>query len=428
MIRVQASRSEKAYVGWPAKGKAYGGGPAKGKAYGGGPAKGETLKVALLVNSATHADRERIRGILRFAATCGRWHTFLFRDHLATQHFAKTAHWCPDGIIAERFAFEEAMRQYGRDCCRARCAVLLDSVFRLPFRCKTAVTSCNNEAVGRAAADFYMKRGYSAYAVVGTPNRRNWSEARGKAYAARLAEAGFPCSTYNPKDTRDWGDEISRLGEWLQDLPKPCALFATVDHRAKHVLDIAAETGVKVPDELAVIGVDNDDMICEFTSPSLTSINLDFEQNGFLAAKTLEKLMQGDENVADSLSFGVLGIVERLSTSDQTGTVRIVSRAREFIRLNAASDISVDDVARVVGCSPRLLQQRFHDILGHSPIVEVRNTRLELAAKILRGTQTPVDRIGDLCGFKTPSNLKAAFKVKFGMSMSAYRTSVQTAT
>lgn len=214
----------------------------------------------------------------------------------------------------------------------------------------------------------------------------------------------------------------------MRDLPKPCALFATVDHRAKHVLDIAAEIGVKVPDELAVIGVDNDDMICEFTSPSLTSINLDFEQNGFLAAKALEKLMRGDENVADSLSFGVLGIVERLSTSDQSGTARIVSRAREFIRLNAASDISVDDVARVVGCSPRLLQQRFHDILGHSPIAEVRNARLDLAAKLLRGTQTPIDRIGDLCGFKTLSNFKAAFKSRFGMSMSAYRTSVQTAT
>ncbi len=119
----------------------------------------QPFRVALLVNSATTADRERIRGILRFAATRGRWHTFLFRDHLANLHFVKTGRWCLDGMIAERFAFEDVMRQYGRDFCRARCAVLLDSVFRLPFRCRQAVTRCDNASVGCFVAEFFLKRG-----------------------------------------------------------------------------------------------------------------------------------------------------------------------------------------------------------------------------------------------------------------------------
>ena len=383
----------------------------------------QPFRVALLVNSATTADRERIRGILRFAATRGRWHTFLFRDHLANLHFVKTGRWCLDGMIAERFAFEDVMRQYGRDFCRARCAVLLDSVFRLPFRCRQAVTRCDNASVGCFVAEFFLKRGYASYAVVGTPNRRAWSDERCKAFAARLAHDGIACDAYRVEYGEDWRDETARLGAWLCGLPKPCALFAVVDHRAKHVLDIAAEAGVKVPDELAVLGVDNDDMICEFTSPTLSSVCLDFEQSGFQAAEKLDRMMQGGGPRGPELCFGVRGVVERLSTAGMSGSMRIVSRAREFIRQNAASDLSLGDVARVAGCSPRLLQLKFRAVLGRSPVDEIRNVRLELAAKMLRGTQTPIDRIGDFCGFRTLSNLKSAFKEKFGMSMSAYRTS-----
>ena len=379
------------------------------------------FRVALLINSATTADRERIRGILRFAVTRGHWQTFLFRDHLANRHFAKTAHWCPDGIIAERFAFDEAMQQYGHDCCRARCAILLDTDFKLPFRCRQAVTRCDNESVGRMAAEFFLKRRYASYAVVDTPNKRAWADARREAFAARMAQAGAKCDAYLSSATRDLDDDMARMGTWLRSLPKPCALFAVVDHRAKHVLDIAAESGIAVPDELAVMGVDNDNMICEFTHPTLTSIDIDYNRNGFMAAEGLDTLMRGGKLATHNLSYGALGIVERLSTADISGSLRIVAIAREFIRRNAASDMSVEDVARVARCSARLLQQKFRAILGHTPVEEIRSVRLDLAAKLLRDTQTPVDSIGDFCGFKTLSNLKGAFKRKFGVSMSAYR-------
>ena len=129
------------------------------------------------------------------------------------------------------------------------------------------------------------------------------------------------------------------------------------------------------------------------------------------------------ERIAGILRYGVTGIVERLSTLDVTGAARIVTLAREYIRKNAKAPIKLADIAAAVGCSSRILQRRFQEVLGKTPIDELRERRLEHVCEMLTKTTTPINLIGGFCGFNSNSNLKAAFKARYGMSLSAYRAS-----
>jgi LacI family transcriptional regulator len=256
------------------------------------------------------------------------------------------------------------------------------------------------------------------------PEELAWVDERLEGFRDKLARHGFKCAVYHASDKAGWRAEERTLMRFLRALPKPCGLLAAIDSRAKHVIDICERIGITVPQQISVLGTDNDEMFCEWSRPSISSIQPEFEISGYRLAKLLDSLIHSAPRQPVILRYGVTGIVERLSTLDLTGSARIVALAREYIRKNAKAPIKLSNIAAAAGCSPRVLQRRFLEVTGKTPIEELRHHRLNHVCEMLAKTTTPIDLVGGFCGFSSNSNLKTAFKDRYGMSLSAYRASL----
>ena len=207
----------------------------------------------------------------------------------------------------------------------------------------------------------------------------------------------------------------------MQALPKPCGLMAAVDLRAKQVLDTCRTANIRVPEEIAVVGVDNDATICENTTPTLSSVLPDFEGGGYLAAELLDRLFRGLQRKTLHLTYGVRGIVQRQSSQYLRQSDRMIASAIEFIRLNACAGITVTDVVTQMSVSRRYAERHFRAACGHSVLDEIQHHRLERVCSLLRETNLPIREIGERCGYDTEIYLKVLFKKRFGMTMRDYR-------
>ena len=188
---------------------------------------------------------------------------------------------------------------------------------------------------------------------------------------------------------------------------------------------------LNVPNQIQVLGVDDETYICEQTVPSLSSLKPDFENGGFAAAEFLDGVLHGLPQPAGKgrrrvLNFAFKGVVERMSTADVNGTARRITAAREFIRQHATSGIDVPHIASALGVSVRLLQRDYRAVTGHTVLEDLQSAKLEHVKAMLRTTTTPIDAIGPFCDFKSPAHLKTLFKARFGMTMSTYRKSAST--
>ena len=215
---------------------------------------------------------------------------------------------------------------------------------------------------------------------------------------------------------------------WLVALPKPCGVMAAFDQRAKNVLDACRIAQIDVPAQILVLGVDDEEYICENTLPSLSSILPDFNGGGFRAAEALQQMIDADcgancSQPSASLLYGVRQIVERASTTDVSGTARSVALACEFMRRNAADPIGIDDIATAAGTSRRLLEKHFRSVMNTTAMHELQRIRLELVKSRLKETDLPIKRIGETCGFGDISYLMRLFKRTFNVTMQTYRRS-----
>lgn len=376
-------------------------------------------RVAVVIPRGTKPYQERISGILRYATTHPEWDLFIFGSHSDSEALDDLSGWHADGIITVPELFNAEVMT---GSLRARAYVVSNGRnLRPPRGCANfGAIICDNFAVGRAGAQFFLQKHHEHFAFVGMPKAQTWSEDRKVGFVKELKANGFGCAVFNNPDGGGWANEEHQLAAFLKSLPKPCAIFAAVDSRAKHVLDICRLIGLDVPRQIQVLGVDNEDMVCEWTQPSLSSIQLEFEESGYRLAEMLDSLMRGKKVTPRIQTYGIRGIVERLSTLDIQGAARIISLARDFIRKNSACEMSVSDIAKAAGCSTRLLQRHFQRT-GTTPIEELCTQRLKRVCTLLKTTKTPIDRIGELCGFSSNTYLKAAFKRHFGCSMSAWR-------
>lgn len=378
------------------------------------------FRVAVIVPPGSKPHQDRIRGILRYAATRPDWDLFLFGTHNDSAALDDLSDWHADGIITVP---EFLTAQTLKGALRARAyAVANGRNLHPPTGCENfGAIVCDNFEVGRRAARFLLQKHLKNFAYIGMPRTQVWSEDRMVGFRDELAGNGFKCAIFTSPSKQGWASEEKCLAEFLLSLPKPCGILAAVDSRAKHVLDVCRLIGIDVPEQISVLGVDNEEMTCEWTQPTLSSVLPEFEESGFRLARMLDSLMRG-ENVHPRIqTYGITGIVERRSTLDLAGSARIISLARDYIRANAASALSVEDIALAAGCSVRILQRHFRKVMNKTPVDELCERRLDLVCDKLRQSDTPIDRIGEFCGFKSNSYLKAAFKRRFGCSMSEWR-------
>lgn len=276
-------------------------------------------------------------------------------------------------------------------------------------------------STANTAARELLSLGLSNFAFVGAKDTI-WSERRKNAFCAAIKANGCPTATL---DFSPWAGEYrietQRLKEWLLALPKPCGIMAANDQLAETVLFICHSSNIAVPDDIAVVGVDNNESICENTTPSLTSVRPDFAQGGRLAAELLTRKIKGSSRIKPETVFSVAGIVRRGSTRLFRNKDASVSAALERIWSPSGSLLTARDVLSEFTCSRRNAEIRFKRTTGRSILQELMSARLERAKALLSQTSLPIPEIAACCGYKFPAHFRNAFRAATGLNPLAWR-------
>jgi LacI family transcriptional regulator len=283
-------------------------------------------------------------------------------------------------------------------------------------------------AVSRLAAEHLIERGLTRFAYIGSEDR-GWSSRREKTFRAYLAKRGFEPHVYvSPKLRRDriWEKEQGYLARWIGRLPTPIGVFACDDDRGREVLEACKLAGLNVPEDVAVVGVDNDEVFCELADPPLSSIALNAETAGYRAAALLDVMMQGRERKRQQIVVEALGVVTRRSTDIVAVDDEDIAAAVQFIRRQHGRDISVDRVAETVAMSRRSLEKRFRDVIGRTILEEIQLTRLERAKELLLETTYPISKVAEIAGFGSTGYFIQFFQKQVGKTPRKYRVELTT--
>ena len=298
--------------------------------------------------------------------------------------------------------------------------VFIDADRTEPYR---FCSSVDHDAVDcvRLATDELLSLGYGDYAYVGTIADFDWSAQRCAAFEKRMAAAGKRCHVFRPVHTKGFDVFYSELGPWLASLPHPCGIFAANDKVASSVLNACELERIKVPESIAVVGVDDDEMICENVEPTLSSVRPDFESGGFLVGELLDKIMKRPNRRPERLKYGSQKLVRRNSTRIFKRRDAAVRDAVEWVRLNACKGIVPANVIARIGGSRRSAEMRFRDFSGRSIGEEITAIRLDRAKALLAKPLVPIDTIYAECGYADPTSLRKAFRKAFGQSLREWR-------
>lgn len=288
----------------------------------------------------------------------------------------------------------------------------------------------DNQAIGREAARSFLAQGrFATFAYIPHLPEREWSRLREEGFRETLSGKRLQCETFSPPPGEDM-DPVSmrgHLAKWLRRLPPPVALFVADDNTAHNVLQTCRTVHLNVPNTIAVLGVDNETLICEHTIPTLSSIQPDFEEAGRLAAESLDRLMKARSACrAPSVmlfSEGKCETVLRSSTSRETTGGALVQKALTFITRNAKRGISAKDVVAHLKVSRPLVDLRFRQVRGISLQNTIIEARLAELKRLLRETDDPIESITVRLGWSSPNYPKNLFRKRFGMSMREYRSS-----
>jgi LacI family transcriptional regulator len=251
-----------------------------------------------------------------------------------------------------------------------------------------------------------------------------WSDIRRDAFAKYLARKGRNVELYHlPSRARRiaWDRELTAVIDWLRSLPKPVGVMACNDDRGREVLQACHLANLRVPEEVAVIGVDNDELLCEMSFPPLSSVVMNHKQVGFAAAAALDAMMAGRKPPSRTIHLEPLHVIARQSTETVANQDAVVQKARRFIRANLHRPLKTQDVAGEVGLSRYDLHDRFCRAVGRPVGEEIRNIRIEQFRRLLVETDLPVSTIAAKVGSSSPANVARFFRESVGMNPASYR-------
>ncbi|MBM3836066.1 MAG: DNA-binding transcriptional regulator [Verrucomicrobia bacterium] len=372
-------------------------------------------KVALLMETSNSCARALLRGIVSYIREHRPWSLYLSEHNRGDQPPRWLDHWKGQGIIAriENAAIADALRRVNVPIVDVSAARLIRSL---------AWFETDDGAIAHLAAEHLLERGFKNFAYA-ADERFNWSNWRCEHFQNCVRAAGRSCDVYRPKRgfSANEEEQVDDLGNWIRGLPKPVGIMACYDFRGQQVLDICRRIGVAVPDGVAVIGVDNDDMLCELSDPPLSSVMPNTHRTGFEAAQLLDEMMSGKKAKGETHLIPPLGIGTRQSTDVLAIDDRNVARAIHFIRQHACDGIKVKDVLKAVPHSRRLLASRFKKLLGRTPHEEILRVKLNRVKQLLTDTDLPLEEIAERAGFPHVEYLSVAFRREVGTSPSAFR-------
>jgi LacI family transcriptional regulator len=377
-------------------------------------------KVTLLVETSNAYARELLHGVRSWLREHGPWSIWLAEAGRGAVPPAWLRDWKGDGIIAriETPAIARAVAATKLPAVDVSAARLLPDVPWL---------ETDDRAIARTAGDHLRERGFQSFGYCGDA-RFNWSLWRGAAFAAQVQEFGLKSSAFVERPLRrsgavpDGEGELVALAMWIRSLPKPVGIFAGYDIRGVQVLEACRRLGVAVPDEVAVVGVDNDELLCDLADPPLSSVIPDVRRTGYEAAALLSRLMRGDKIRGEGRLFTPLGVATRQSTDVVAVADKHISTAVRYIREHACDGISVADVLKVAPLSRRVLETRFQKLLGRSPHAQILGVKLDRVKRLLAETDLSLAAIADRTGFAHVEYLSVAFKRSGGVTASEYRS------
>ncbi len=375
--------------------------------------------VAVCVDQFSSHGRGAMRGIARFVETYGPWSLFI--DPLADSRYSRgrSENWRGDGILTYIHDGKRAERL-------RRSAIPTVEMFAYRNDGRLPLVTHDDHAVGETGAEHLLERHFRQFAFSGYSGSV-WSDRRRLGFTARLAKAGHPqpaCLHINrPGTLAEWEAVQQELTTWLLAMPKPVGLMACSDHHAQRVLDACRRANVVVPEEIAVIGVDNDEEICRLSTPPLTSVILDSERVGYESAKLLDNLMRGHASCPRQrpLLIPPLGVATRQSTDVTAISDPLVAAAMRRIRERACTRLTVEELVSSLNTSRSIIYQRFHDLLGRSPHYEIQRVQLARVRSLLLQTSLPLKHIAEMAGFSNPNYLSVAFKREVGLTPGEFR-------
>ncbi len=383
-------------------------------------------KVALLVETSRSYGRGVLRGIAGFARTRSNWsllHQEMTIDVLLPQWMKESA---IDGVIARVDTRTiDPLRQLGVPCVDVRCSRRFPGVPQV---------ETDDRKVCELAFEHLWDRGFRRFAFCGF-QFAHYSEARLRFFQELVAGAGCPLSVYQTPGKRNSPVssveesgvmDMAAMSTWLASLARPTGLFVCNDIRGQQVLNVCRGIDLVVPDDVGVIGVDDDDAICPLSDPPLSSVRPDAERIGYRAAEVLDAMMDGKPAPTTVEFVSPSAVVQRMSTQVIAVEDREVARVCRFIREHACDGIDVNDVAEFTSLSRRQLERRFRSELNRTPHEEITAAQVAKVKQLLLETKLTLEQITPLAGYSHKESLSAVFKREVGETPGEYRRRIDS--
>jgi LacI family transcriptional regulator len=374
--------------------------------------------VALLIETSRAYGRSILQGVVRYLHGHGPWSVYIQAHGLESPPPLWLKNWRGDGILARinDRAMARAVRQTGLPA--------VDLRFTVPKLGLPAV-GIDNRAVVRLAYQHLSDCGFRYVAFCGLPRGQSvWMDLRCDLFRDMARADGRPCHVFESpmrKAAVPWEEEQEAIATWVSQLPRPVGVMACNDDRGQQVLDACRRVNALVPEEVAVIGVDNDEILCSLSNPPLTSVDINTIQVGYEAAALLDRMMSGARAPSEPNLLSPRGVIPRESTDVLATDDRELAAAIRFIRDHACRGLRVKELVRKTGMTRRSLERRMDKLLGRSPKDEITRVQIERAKRLLTETDLTAAEIAEKCGYSQPKYFSQVFHARVGLPPGAYR-------
>ncbi|MEN6306435.1 MAG: XylR family transcriptional regulator [Anaerohalosphaeraceae bacterium] len=368
-------------------------------------------KIALLIETSTTYGRELIRGIIQYANISCPW--IFYKDPSGlSEKLPSIDKWGLDGII---------MRDTPQNL--KLLELHIPTIVSIRYQEKIAGIPNiigNSDLIGKMAAEYFYNKGFTVFAFCGM-NNFPWSKEREETFRNAVCSKGTIYIYDQQIKVLDYEKELAAIAQWLSTLPKPVAVMACNDVRGAHIIEACKLAQIQVPDEVAVLGVNNDDMICELTSPPLSSIALDIHKAGQQAAMCLERMMSGKKITEQNIMVEPKHVMTRRSTDILAINNPEIAAAIKYIQHNSKKYIQVNDVTAAVGTNRRSLERSFKQHLKRSIHEEITRMRIDTISRMLTETNLSIAEIAMSMGFSDINHISRYFKASKKISPFKFR-------
>jgi LacI family transcriptional regulator len=379
------------------------------------------IKILLLLDFAEEYHKNLLQGIIRYSREFGPWVFFrmpiYYRETIGIDGILKWAKdWGAKGLIGQLHSNSEIWKFTNEGIS------VIAQDFQERFKDVPNITGAYHET-GRLGAEYFLRKGFKNFAFYGFKNIV-WSRERAEGFEEKIKEAGYSVHYFEHRKSRSmdlWYYKPSLLSKWLKSLPKPTALMTCDDNQGLHITEASRHAGIRIPEDVAVLGVDNDENICFLSDPPLSSISSDVEKGGYEAARVMQQMITAGKTNSDNIIVKPTHIITRASTDIYSTNDELIVKTLKYIHLNIDKNIKVGQVLKEVPLCRRSLEKRFIITTGYPVYKYIYQLRIEKFMKKLLETDMTITEIAHELGFEDTKNISRQFKQMKGLTPLEYR-------